>query len=65
MLVAGAQKYGFAIAHPVLTPLCAASDSLGPDIQGLADPSPFHPTGIGMLRIASSVVQVLNPPPQR
>lgn len=62
VLVAGAQKYNFSIAHPVLTPLCAApSDSLGPDLQGLADAAPFHPTGVGELRMASSVVQVLNP----
>jgi hypothetical protein len=62
VLVAGADKYGFAIARPVLTPLCApASDSLGPDIQGLGDPAPFHPTGVGVLRLASSVLRVLDP----
>ncbi|HEY7222073.1 MAG TPA: GDSL-type esterase/lipase family protein [Micromonosporaceae bacterium] len=63
VLSAGAQKYGFAVARPVLTPLCAQiSDSLGPDIQGLGDPAPFHPTGVGVLRLASSVLRVLNPP---
>jgi hypothetical protein len=62
VLAAGAEKYNFSVARPVLTPLCtAASDSLGPDIQGLGDPAPFHPTGIGVLRLASSVLQVLDP----
>jgi hypothetical protein len=63
VLIAGAEKYQFDIAQPVLTPLCApASASLGPDIQGLADPAPFHPTGVGVLRLASSVLRVLDPP---
>jgi hypothetical protein len=62
VLVAGADKYGFDVARPVLTPLCApAADSLGPDIQGLADPAPFHPTSVGVLRLASSVLRVLEP----
>jgi hypothetical protein len=62
VLTAGAEKYGFAVARPVLTPLCApVSDSLGPDIQGLGDAAPFHPTGVGVLRLASSVVRVLDP----
>ncbi|MBX6751676.1 MAG: hypothetical protein IRY85_18805 [Micromonosporaceae bacterium] len=61
VLVAGAEKYGFSVARPVLTPLCApVSRALGPDIQGLNDPAPFHPTSVGMLRLASSVVQVLD-----
>src|SRR6185436_14525536 len=37
----------------------------GLDIQGMADPFPFHPTGVGSLRTASSVVRLVNPPPQR
>ncbi len=62
VLVAGAEKYGFDVARPRLTPLCVKpSDSLGPDIQGLADPAPFHPTGVGVLRLASSVVRVMDP----
>jgi hypothetical protein len=62
VLIAGAEKYGFSVARPVLTPLCApVSHALGPDIQGLDDPAPFHPTSVGMLRLASSVVQVLDP----
>jgi hypothetical protein len=61
VLVAGAEKYGFAVARPVLTPLCASvATTLGPDIQGLGDPAPFHPTGVGVLRLASSVLQVLD-----
>jgi hypothetical protein len=62
VLTAGAEKYGFDVARPVLTPLCGqVSDTLGPDLQGLADPAPFHPTGIGVLRLASAVVRVLRP----
>jgi hypothetical protein len=62
VLISGAQKYKFDTARPRLTPLCATSDdALGPDIQGLSDANPFHPTGIGEIRIASSVVQVLKP----
>lgn len=74
VLTAGAQKYGFAVARPELRPLCAsgsgsdaavtedrAADGLGPDIQGLADPFPYHPTGVGSLRLASSVVRLVDP----
>ncbi len=62
MLTGGAAKYKFDLATPRLSPLCASSDdSLGPDIQGLAGTNPFHPTGIGEIRMASSVVQVLKP----
>jgi hypothetical protein len=61
VLVAGAEKYGFTLAQPILTPLCVdVAGGLPPDIQGLADAAPFHPTGIGMLRLASSVVRVLS-----
>jgi lysophospholipase L1-like esterase len=60
VLLAGAKKYGFATASPTLAPLCRTSaDQLGPDLQGLADSDPFHPTGIGMIRLASSVVRLL------
>jgi hypothetical protein len=63
VLAAGAEKYHFDVARPVLTPLCGQpSDNLGPDIQGLGDPAPFHPTGIGVLRLASSVVRLLGAP---
>jgi hypothetical protein len=69
VLVAGAQKYGFSVAHPELGLLCekgpgtTGGDGLGPDLQGMADPFPFHPTGIGSLRMASSVVRQIEPPP--
>jgi hypothetical protein len=64
VLVAGAQKYGFSVAHPELGLLCEeGTDGLGPDLQGMADPFPFHPTGIGSLRMASSVVRQIEPPP--
>ena len=46
VLTAGADKYGFAMARPELSLLCDPhSDGLGPDIQGMADPFPFHPMG--------------------
>jgi hypothetical protein len=64
VLVAGAEKYGFAVAHPELRLLCEqGTDGLGPDIQGMDAPFPFHPTGIGSLRMASSVVRQIEPPP--
>ncbi|WP_198962057.1 hypothetical protein [Pseudonocardia sp. MH-G8] len=64
VLVAGAQKYGFAVAHPALGLLCEkGTDGLGPDLQGMSEPFPFHPTGIGSLRMASSVVRQIEPPP--
>ncbi|MGQ0576423.1 MAG: GDSL-type esterase/lipase family protein [Pseudonocardia sp.] len=70
VLVAGAAKYGIAVARPALRPLCPApagdlGDGLGPDIQGLADPHPFHPTGVGSLRMAAAVAQLVEPPRSR
>jgi lysophospholipase L1-like esterase len=66
VLTAGADKYGFPVARPALGRLCdTGSDGLGPDLQGLADPFPFHPTGIGSLRMASSVVRLVPPPASR
>jgi hypothetical protein len=60
VLISGAQKYKFSIASPRLAPLCAPnSDHLGADIQGLDGTNPFHPTGIGSIRMASAVVQVV------
>jgi hypothetical protein len=64
VLAAGAQKYGFAVADPKLALLCErGTDGLGPDLQGMADPFPFHPTGVGSLRMASSVVREIAPAP--
>jgi hypothetical protein len=63
VLAAGAQKYGFAVADPRLAMLCEkGTDGLGPDLQGMADPFPFHPTGIGSLRMASAAVRQIVPP---
>jgi hypothetical protein len=60
VLATGAKKYKFPLARPRLTPLCEPStDKLGPDIQGLKDSHPFHLTGIGMVRMASSVVRTI------
>jgi hypothetical protein len=77
VLATGAEKYGFAVARPSLGLLCEKGpegdtegdtegtddDGLGPDLQGMADPFPFHPTGIGSLRMASSVVRLIEPVP--
>jgi lysophospholipase L1-like esterase len=61
VLTSGAEKYGFSVAAPALAPLCRDSaDQLGPDIQGLGDSDPFHPTGIGMVRLASAVTRLLS-----
>jgi hypothetical protein len=66
VLTAGAEKYRFAVARPELGLLCAVGgDGLGPDLQGLSDPFPFHPTGIGSLRMASAVVRLVEPPQSR
>lgn len=66
VLSAGAEKYGFAVARPELGLLCEpGSDGLGPDLQGLTDPFPFHPTGVGSLRMASSAVRLIEPAPVR
>jgi GDSL-like Lipase/Acylhydrolase family len=62
VLVTGAERYGFDVARPQLAPLCAPdTDGLGPDLQGLRDPHPFHPTGIGMIRLAAAVAHAVRP----
>lgn len=64
VLEAGADGYSFTVARPALTPLCGRSaDSLGPDLQGLDDRHPFHPTALGALRLAASMANALGPPP--
>ncbi|MHA6783727.1 hypothetical protein ACVGOW_22465 [Pseudonocardia saturnea] len=61
VLEAGARQYGFTVAQPRITSLCGTgTDGLGRDLQGLADPDPFHPTGIGSLRLAASVAQLVD-----
>ncbi len=62
VLASGAAKYRFAVARPALSLLCDPDpDGLGPDLQGMTDPFPFHPTGIGSLRMASSVARLVDP----
>ncbi|GAA2565188.1 GDSL-type esterase/lipase family protein [Pseudonocardia hydrocarbonoxydans] len=61
VLEAGAQQYGFTVARPRITSLCGpGTDGLGRDLQGLADPDPFHPTGIGSLRLAATVARLVD-----
>jgi hypothetical protein len=36
---------------------------IGPDLQGLADAFPFHPTGAGSLRTAAAVARLIAPGP--
>lgn len=61
VLAAGAQTYGFSVAMPRLQPLCQPVDSeVGRDLQGLDDKYPFHPTGVGMVRLAASVFAAIN-----
>jgi lysophospholipase L1-like esterase len=62
VLVHGAAKYHFQVARPRLSTLCQPGHpQFGPDLQGLADPNPFHPTAIGVLRMAAAVMQVIKP----
>ncbi|MCW0212538.1 MAG: GDSL-type esterase/lipase family protein [Pseudonocardia sp.] len=64
VLETGAQRYGFTVARPALTPLCGdPALRLGPDLQGLADRHPFHPTAAGSLRVAASLANALGPTP--
>lgn len=66
VLTGGASKYGYAVARPSLALLCdPAGDGLGPDLQGMTDPFPFHPTGVGSLRMASSVARLVDLPSVR
>lgn len=65
VLQAGAAAYDFGFVQPHLAPLCQQSDpEVGPDLQGLDDAHPFHPTGIGMVRLAASVFAALPAPAQ-
>ena len=63
VLVGGAEKYEFTVARSVLTPLCEpVNEQIGPDLQGLDDPQPFHPTAVGVIRMAASVARAITPP---
>lgn len=60
VLGAGAAKYGFDVAEPRLQKLCTPSpDGLGPDLLGVSDPNPFHPTALGVVRLAGSVLRLI------
>jgi hypothetical protein len=63
ILTAGAKAYGFAVADPHLTKLCEPSpDGLGPDLQGITEDNPFHPTAVGEVRMATAVLRALSEP---
>ena len=49
-------------AGPLAAPPPPAG-TIGPDLQGLADPFPFHPTGAGSLRTAAAVAASSRPAP--
>lgn len=62
VLSAGAAKYGFDVAEPRLTKLCRPSaDGLGPDLLGIGDANPFHPTALGVIRMAGAVLRLVAP----
>ncbi|WP_250549402.1 GDSL-type esterase/lipase family protein [Pseudonocardia sp. H11422] len=62
ILAGGAEKYGFDVARPGLTRLCRpGTEGLGPDLQGLSDSHPFHPTGIGSIRMAAGAARLISP----
>jgi hypothetical protein len=62
ILGVGAKKYGFDVAQPELAKLCQPSpDGLGPDLQGIREPNAFHPTALGEVRMATSVLRLLKP----
>ncbi|MEQ6903098.1 GDSL-type esterase/lipase family protein [Nocardioides sp. YIM 152588] len=63
VLAAGVEAYGFDLVLPQLEPLCQPEDpEVGGDLQGLADPYPFHPTGVGMVRLGAGVLAAIEPP---
>ena len=60
VLASGAKKYGFDVAEPHITKLCETSpDGLGPDLVGVRGPNAFHPTAVGMVRMAGSVLRLI------
>jgi lysophospholipase L1-like esterase len=61
ILVNGARAYGFAVAHPPLALLCDPSARGNPDLQGVDDAFPFHPTATGSLRMAAAVARAIPP----
>lgn len=64
ILESGARAYGFGVARPELSLLCEEpAGPLGPDLQGLTDPFPYHPTAVGSLRMAAAVIPLLDRAP--
>jgi hypothetical protein len=60
VLASGAEKYHFDLAEPHVTRLCETSpDGLGPDLQGIHEPNAFHPTAMGVVRLAASVIRLV------
>jgi hypothetical protein len=51
-----------ATAGPLAAP-AAPAGTIGPDLQGLSDAFPFHPTGAGSLRTAAAVARLVAPGP--
>lgn len=65
VLAAGAKAYGNTFVVPYLKTLCEPTDTqVGADLQGLSDAYPFHPTGVGMVRLAAPVFAAINAPPE-
>lgn len=61
VLSAGAKAYEDAFVVPHLKTLCEPTDTqVGADVQGLADAYPFHPTGVGMVRLAAPVFAAIS-----
>jgi hypothetical protein len=55
-----------AVLPPTAGPLAAPpppAGTIGPDLQGLAEAFPFHPTGAGSLRTAAAVARLVAPGP--
>jgi len=58
----GADRHGFGYLQPQLTPLCEADPTgVGPDVQPLSSPFRFHPTAVGVLKMALAAVGAIDP----
>lgn len=63
VITAGAEAYDFDVTIPRLETLCQPEDpEVGADLQGLDDQAPFHPTGVGMVRLGAAVYAEIDPP---
>lgn len=66
VLTAGAEKYQFPTVRPILSTLCEPGHpQLGRDLQGLNEGHPFHPSAIGIVRVAASVAAAIGPRAER